>query len=647
MNAYEFIINLRNQASNELRRVAQEVGVVDNRVRQTNKNLAQTNTIAKGLGNTFSNLRSKMVGIFAGIGVMAATQQVISARAEYEKFDAVLTNTFQSKDIGQSALAMITDFAANTPYQLNELTGGFIKLANRGIAPTYLEMTKMGDLAASQGKSFDQLVEAIMDAQTGEFERMKEFGVKASKDGDRVRLTFKGVTTEIANNEKAIKDTIIAYGGMKGVGGSMEAVSKTLGGRLSNLEDQWWGFLVAVGGYGGGILGDVLTGLGDGLAFVQSHLPEISQWFNILTGYVQTTFDAFINMLGAIFGINEASEAVSIFADTAIWGLVVASLLGDTLTWIFQTISQNTPIVYGVIAAYGAFHLISGLLALRLALVAWYTGLSTSAIIINTLVTEGWAAAWLAINIAMTANPIGIIIVAIAALVGLVVYAWNRFGWFRGAILGVWEVLKGFGTAIKNYVINRFTELLKGVTGLGEALVAFFNGDWKKAWELGKKSAGELMGLESGKKLFEDGKNAFGEFDKGWKEGNKETSKSSGGLFSDKFNEIKNSFSGVAKPKEANKSAYEDYLNKLKNGNQKAPGSTTASDKSSKDKKSDGIVSGGSKQTNITININKLQDHTIINVDKSEKGISELGNKVQEILLRSVNSVNQIETNGI
>lgn len=645
MNAYEFIINLRNQASNELRRVAQEVGVVDNRVRQTNRDLNQTNTIAKGLGNTFSNLRSKMVGIFAGIGIMAATQQVISARAEYEKFDAVLTNTFQSKDIGQSALAMITEFAANTPYQLNELTGGFIKLANRGIAPTYLEMTKMGDLAASQGKSFDQLVEAIMDAQTGEFERMKEFGVKASKDGEKVKLTFKGVTTEIANNEKAIKDTIIAYGGMKGVGGSMEAVSKTLGGRLSNLEDQWWGFLVAIGGYGGGILGDVLTGLGDGLAFVQSHLPEIAHWFDIVKTYADGVFDSFVNMLSAIFGINDATTAISIFGDMAIWALVGVSLLGDTLTWIFQTIAANTPIIYGVIAAYAAFHLISGLLALRLALVAWYTGLSTGAIILNTLVTEGWTAAWLAINIAMSANPVGIVIIAIAALVGLIVYAWNRFGWFRGAVLGVWEVLKGFGTMIKNFVINRFVELLNGITGIGQALVSFFKGDWKNAWELGKKSMIELSGVNSGAKALEDGKKAFGQFNKGWEEGNKEKSKSSNdGIFSDRFKSIKNSFNGIEKPKEANRSAYEDYLSKQKINNPKAPGTE---DKDKKKKKSDGIVSGGSKQTNITININKLQDHTIINVDKSETGVSELGNKVQEILLRAVNSVNQMQTNGI
>jgi hypothetical protein len=31
------------------------------------------------------------------------------------------------------------------------------------------QMRQMGDLASSVGKSFDQLTEAILDAQTGEF----------------------------------------------------------------------------------------------------------------------------------------------------------------------------------------------------------------------------------------------------------------------------------------------------------------------------------------------------------------------------------------------------------------------------------------------------------------------------------------------
>lgn len=642
MNAYEFIIRLRDQATNELRRIAQSIGAADNRAKEFTKDLKKNEAASKSLGSALGGLRSKLLGLFAGISLMTFTNQVITARAEYEKFDAVLTNTFQSKEVGQGALAMLTEFAAKTPYQLNELTGGFIKLVNRGINPTYEEMTKIGDLASSQGKSFDQLVEAILDGQTGEFERLKEFGIKASKEGGKVTLSFKGITKEVANNEQAIKDAIISYGGMKGVANSMESISKTLGGRLSNLSDQWWSFLVAVGGYGGGVIGDTLQMMSDGLTFVQQYLPEIAHWFNLVGIYISAVTDQLQNLLAELSGINDATTAIQIFADTAIWALVVVSLLSDGLVWFVKMLSQNIEIVYGVIAAIAAYNIILQIMALRLAFVIWYTGLSTGAIILNTLVTEGWSAAWLAVNIAMSANPIGIVIVLIAALVGVIVYAWNKFGWFRGAVLGTWEVLKGFGAMIKNYVINRFTELLKGISGIGQALVAFFKGDWKTAWDIGKKSAGELMGGNSATQALKDGKAAFGNFNKGWEEGNKKTAKeSSGGLFSDRFDKIKNSFKGLKSEKGGDKQDYLDYLGK--NKGLTAPGADKDKDKKKK-KDKDGIVSGGHKQTHITINIGKLNEKIEVHTTNLKEGGAEVEAKIQELLLRAVNSVNQMQT---
>ncbi|RZK29806.1 MAG: hypothetical protein EOO57_18780, partial [Hymenobacter sp.] len=127
--------------------------------------------------------------------------------------------------------------AAKTPFSVDELTGSFIKFVNRGLNPSMAEMTKMADLAASQGKSFDQLTEAVLDAGGGEFERLKEFGIKASKSGDQVSLSFKGVNQTVKNTPEAINGAIMAFGGMQGVAGATAAISKTLEGQWSNLGD--------------------------------------------------------------------------------------------------------------------------------------------------------------------------------------------------------------------------------------------------------------------------------------------------------------------------------------------------------------------------------------------------------------------------
>ena len=73
-------------------------------------------------------------------------------------------------------------------------------------------MRKLGDLASSTGKDFDQLAEAIIDAQTGEFERLKEFGIRASKQGDEVKFTFKEVETQVDFTADSIRDYVLSLG---------------------------------------------------------------------------------------------------------------------------------------------------------------------------------------------------------------------------------------------------------------------------------------------------------------------------------------------------------------------------------------------------------------------------------------------------
>tara|TARA_A100001201_G_scaffold84233_2_gene74707 strand:- start:84 stop:1553 length:1470 start_codon:yes stop_codon:yes gene_type:complete len=100
-------------------------------------------------------------------------------------------------------------------------------------------MRKLGDLASSTGKEFVQLTEAIIDAQVGEFERLKEFGIRASKQGDQVTFTFKNVKTQVDFTSDAIQNYILSLGDLEGVSGAMVGISKTLGGQISNLGDSF------------------------------------------------------------------------------------------------------------------------------------------------------------------------------------------------------------------------------------------------------------------------------------------------------------------------------------------------------------------------------------------------------------------------
>jgi hypothetical protein len=236
------------------------------------------------------------VGAFISFG-----KEVLAVTAEFEKFGAVLGNTLGSNALAKLKLKEIEDFAAKTPFSVQELTASFVKLANQGFKPTGDEMRKLGDLASSTGKSFDQLAEAILDAQTGEFERLKEFGVRAQDAGDKVIFTFKGVQTTVDKSSEAIRKYVTSLGDAEGVSGSMAVISETLTGKISNLLDSWDQMLVSIGSNTAGVFSSVISIISEAV----TSITEFNKELNIASKFKieGTLIDGLVKSVGKITGI--------------------------------------------------------------------------------------------------------------------------------------------------------------------------------------------------------------------------------------------------------------------------------------------------------------------------------------------------------
>ena len=224
-------------------------------------------------GNNMGILRAGAIGGAVGGIVAGAIGQgieliknfgdtVVNSTVQYEKFEAALKTSYGSTTEANAALAMLVDTAALTPSQLNEVTDAFIKLKNTGFEPTKEQLIQISDLAASQGKGLGQYTEAVIDAQNLSFERLREFGILASKNGDKVTFSFKGQKQTIDATSDSINKYLIDLGKMPGIAGTSEAVAKTLGGALSNLEDNFFKLGVALG-KSSGVMKNVVTAASD------------------------------------------------------------------------------------------------------------------------------------------------------------------------------------------------------------------------------------------------------------------------------------------------------------------------------------------------------------------------------------------------
>ncbi len=251
-----------------------------------------------GLGNAFSF--NQITSAFSTLKevVSAVITPVFEATAEFQKQDAVLTNLFSSARASGEAMGMIRDFAAKTPYQVNELTDSFVKLAGRGIVATKEELTGLGDFAAASGKDFGQLTEAVLDASNPV--RWKEFGVAVSRSNGMATVSFRGMTKTVEDNDRAVFKLINEWGHAKGISGTMESISKTLGGQWSNLKDNVDSLLISTGelfngGFGGGIsiLNQVVDAAKKFVGFIQSNMSNLSQMFAPVRDAFQPLIDSF------------------------------------------------------------------------------------------------------------------------------------------------------------------------------------------------------------------------------------------------------------------------------------------------------------------------------------------------------------------
>jgi hypothetical protein len=193
----------------------------------------QLKKVSKDMRNIGKNMSTYITAPLSLMGVGA-----VKAAADFEKLRVSLRTSFQGNEkAAKNAFDRINQFTANTPFQLEEVTQAFLTLKNMGLDPSTDALTSYGNTAASMGKDLQQMVEAVADAATGEFERLKEFGIKAKSQGDNVSFTFQGVTTTVKKNSAEIEQYLQNIGNVNFAGG-IEAQSKTFYGQLSTLQDN-------------------------------------------------------------------------------------------------------------------------------------------------------------------------------------------------------------------------------------------------------------------------------------------------------------------------------------------------------------------------------------------------------------------------
>lgn len=309
--------------------------------KQAESGFSKMKSQMSSIASAANGLTANLTAAGAALGGLAATKSLIQANVEIEGLKASLVGVEGSMDAANKKWDELKTLARETPFQLGEVTGAYTRMANLGLDASDRMINAFGDISASlPGKNIMDFVEAVADGVGGETERLKEFGIKSKKDGDKITFQFADLTKTVKNDAASIQVALAEIAEEK-FGGTMARQMDTLGGRFSNLKDVAFQFAEAVGE----------AGLSDAVRRLTNLMIEWTTASNGLAVQLGTGLGIAIDGLSASMQFLADNSELAKTAVLALGGAVVALKVGSAIASIAGGIAAIAPIVASIATA--------------------------------------------------------------------------------------------------------------------------------------------------------------------------------------------------------------------------------------------------------------------------------------------------------
>lgn len=291
-----------------------------------------------------------VTGLAAVVAATAykAAQELVESQRQLDKMSASLKTLTGSTQGAKQALSILQDFARDTPYGLEQAVEGFRKLVALGLTPSEEALRSYGNTASAMGKDLNQMIEAVADASTFEFERLKEFGIKAKQNQSDIEFTFQGTTTVVKKNAADIEQYLLNIGNVN-FAGAMADQANTLNGAIASAEDSWSQLKMTLAtSLDVGSLAEPLRYIDDLIQEINAQVAsgefvaEMRMWGDMASdvgGAIEASFDAAFGMVAdALNALNSAwtytSESITGSGEET--ASTIAESAADALDFIAQ-----------------------------------------------------------------------------------------------------------------------------------------------------------------------------------------------------------------------------------------------------------------------------------------------------------------------
>lgn len=452
MNILQFLIDLRSKDNGVISQVTRLQDRLNDADRSANR---LSSTIGGKLRTAIMSLpgaeffTNPIVALTAGIGVVSKLG--MDADRTAVSFEVMLGSQQKAADM----LNQMNRYAADSPYS---------RLGVQEAAQTML------GFGVEQQKVIPSL-KMLGDIAMGNSERFKGLALVFSQVAAAGKLQGQDLLQLITNGYNPLND-----------------ISRLTGKSMSELKDDM---------SKGNISFDLMA------QAMQAATSQGGKFYGMVDRIAQTPFgrfgqlvDQFKDTMLSLYKVIEPLliPSFDLLSSIMTHSLPVIEGMQKGVRWLIDNFKTLAPYIYTAAAAWAGYN---------------------TYMFVSTTILKGWTVAqwaqvtamiaaekvqWL-LNVAMSANPIGLVIAAVAALTAGVIYCWNKFAGFRAVVLTVWDTITGFGKAIKDAVVDRFWEIVDGIGAVGKAMVSLIKGDFEGAWQQAQTGAGKLVGVESAQRF--------------------------------------------------------------------------------------------------------------------------------------------------
>lgn len=219
-----------------------QVSTADRRLKGLTSSGGAASRATDGLMGSFKRL---ILPLASAAALMKTIGQAIDAQRRFDKLESTLTTVTGSLESANEVFKVLQQYAEQTPFAIDNLNTAFIKLVNYGLDPSERALTSYGNTAASLGKDITEMVDAVANATTGNFQSLGSFGIRTKNMGDSIAFTFRGVTTTVKNNAKEIEGYLMSLGENDFAGAMANSLGK-LDDTILALDEQWNNLLLNI-----------------------------------------------------------------------------------------------------------------------------------------------------------------------------------------------------------------------------------------------------------------------------------------------------------------------------------------------------------------------------------------------------------------